>query len=366
MPAMPPEQLRTLEAMEKHFSELERRMSDGQTASDLEQMKQLGKEYSEMEDTCRIFRDYKTKKEELERLQEDLRAEKDPELRTLYSDEIEHLEDLLPVLEVQLNKQLEREDDSENRPAILEIRSGTGGDEAGLFAGDLFRMYSRYAEIIGWKVETLSASPAPRGGFKEIIMAIKGDNVFRTLKYESGVHRVQRVPETEASGRIHTSAATVAVLMEPDEVEVVVNPADIKVDTFRASGAGGQHVNKTDSAIRITHVPSGVVVECQDERSQHQNKAKAMRLLRARLLEQMLQDQQDEMSENRRNMVGSGDRSERIRTYNFPQNRVTDHRASLTVYKLELIAEGDMALLFDPLHEQMRAMDLEKRGEKYE
>lgn len=364
--SLPQEKLRTLEAMEKRFSELERRMSDNQTASDLEQMKQLGKEYAELDETCRLFRAYKSKKEELDKLRSDIQAETDGDLKEMYSEEIDSLEEMMPELEDQLGRQLEREDETENRPAIVEIRSGTGGDEAGLFAGDLFRMYSRYAETQGWKVETLSSSPAPRGGFKEIIMAIKGDNVFRILKYESGVHRVQRVPLTEASGRIHTSAATVAVLMEPDEVEIEINPADLKVDTYRASGAGGQHVNKTESAIRITHEPSGVVVECQDERSQHQNKAKAMRILRAKLHEKMLQDQQDEMSENRRNMVGSGDRSERIRTYNFPQNRITDHRASLTIYKLDLISEGAMELLFDPLHEQMRAMDLEKLGEKYE
>lgn len=351
---------RTLEVMEKRFTELERRMSDGETASNLDMMKQLGKEYSDLETSCSLYRKYRTKTEELARLEEDLKTESDSDLKALYSEEIIAIEESLPALEAELEKSLEHENDGENRPAILEIRGGTGGDEAGIFAGDLFRMYSRYAENVRWKVETLSASPSPRGGFKEVVMAIKGENAFRLLKYESGVHRVQRVPLTEASGRIHTSAATVAVLMEPDEVEVDINPVDLKIDTYRAGGAGGQHVNKTESAIRITHMPTGVVVECQDERSQTQNKAKAMRVLRAKLHEKMLQDQQDEISKNRRDQVGSGDRSERIRTYNFPQNRVTDHRVSLTVYKLDMIIEGALELLLDPLHEQMRTKDLER------
>ncbi|MFC1474994.1 peptide chain release factor 1, partial [bacterium] len=281
----------------------------------------------------------------------------DEEMRSLYNDEIESLRNKLESLENEIEDMFCGAEEIETRPAIIEIRSGTGGEEASLFAGDLYRMYSRYAENRGWTVEMLSSSESSRGGFKEVMFSVSGDGVYNRLKYESGVHRVQRVPITEAGGRIHTSAATVAVLIEPDEVEVKIDPGDLKVDTFRAQGAGGQHVNKTDSAIRMTHLPTGLVVECQAERSQHQNRAKALRMLRARLLDRYQEEQQEKISADRRSQVGSGDRSERIRTYNFPQNRVTDHRADITLYKLELVIQGDLDPVLEPLLQHMRTSE---------
>ena len=274
----------------------------------------------------------------------------DSEVRALAQDEIQRLEGALDIQGREIEKLLIPKDPNDGRNILLEIRAGTGGDEAGLFAGDLFRMYSMYSEKQGWKVEVISKNEGEHGGYKEIISRVAGKNVYSRLKFESGAHRVQRVPETEAQGRIHTSACTVAVMPEADEIDdVEINPQDLRIDTFRSSGAGGQHVNKTDSAIRITHLPSGIVVESQDDRSQHKNKARAMTVLRSRLLEAELSKQQAEEAQIRKSLVGSGDRSERIRTYNFPQGRVTDHRINLTLYKLDEVLSGDLDQVVAPL-----------------
>jgi peptide chain release factor 1 len=286
-------------------------------------------------------------------------GDSDPDIRALAEDELENAQSQLQTLEKDLQLLLIPSDPFDSSNLFLEVRAGTGGNEAAIFAGDLFRMYSRYAEIRGWQVEVLSESEGEHGGYKEIIARVIGHGAYSRLKFESGAHRVQRVPETESQGRIHTSAATVAILPEIAEVEQIdINPADLRIDTFRASGAGGQHVNKTDSAIRITHLPSGIVVECQDERSQHKNRARAMSLLQARLLAQEQQKQQAEQAQSRRILVGSGDRSERIRTYNFPQGRVTDHRINLTLYKLPDIMLGHLDAVIDPLIQEHQADQL--------
>jgi peptide chain release factor 1 len=265
----------------------------------------------------------------------------------------------LAELEEELNRLLLPKDPNDDRNVFLEIRAGTGGDEAAIFAGDLFRMYSRYAERQGWRVEVLSENPGEHGGYKEVIARVEGQSVYAKLKFESGAHRVQRVPETESQGRIHTSACTVAILPEMDEqAEIEINPADLRVDTYRASGAGGQHVNKTDSAIRLTHLPTGIVVECQDERSQHKNRARAMSLLQAKLVNQQREAQEKELSDTRRSLVGSGDRSERIRTYNFPQGRVTDHRINLTLYSLDEVIAGNLDNVIEPLLREYQADQL--------
>ena len=280
----------------------------------------------------------------------------EPEMRELAEGEIASLEARREQLDRELARLLLPKDERDDANIFLEVRAGTGGDEAAIFAGDLFRMYSRYAERQGWRVEVLSASPGEHGGFKEVIARVEGKGVFARLKFESGTHRVQRVPETEAQGRIHTSAATVAILPEMDAIEnVELRDADLKVDTFRASGAGGQHVNKTDSAIRITHLPTGIVVECQDERSQHKNRARALSLLKARLLDEERARQTAEQAQSRRLQVGSGDRSQRIRTYNFPQGRLTDHRINLTLYRLPEIVDGDLDAVIDPLQQEYQA-----------
>ncbi|HMM57196.1 MAG TPA: peptide chain release factor 1 [Rudaea sp.] len=284
----------------------------------------------------------------------------DPDLRELAESEIAELQARHESLDRELNVLLLPKDDRDDANIFLEVRAGTGGDEAAIFAGDLFRMYARYAETRGWRVEILSSNPGEHGGYKEIVARIEGTGVFARLKFESGAHRVQRVPATEAQGRIHTSAATVAILPEMDEIEdVELNSADLKIDTFRASGAGGQHVNKTDSAIRITHLPSGIVVECQDERSQHKNRARALSLLKARLLDEQRTKQTAAQADSRRLQVGSGDRSEKIRTYNFPQNRVTDHRIGLTLHRLPEILNGDMDALLDPLAQEFQAEQMQ-------
>ncbi len=280
----------------------------------------------------------------------------DPAIRKMAQEEVPRLQGQLDQHQRTLHKLLIPRDPNDERNIFLEVRAGTGGDEAALFAGDLFRMYSIYAEKRGWKVEVMSQSLGEHGGYKEIISRVAGRGAYSRLKFESGAHRVQRVPETEAQGRIHTSACTVAILPEADEIDdVEINPVDLRVDTFRASGAGGQHVNRTDSAVRLTHLPTGVVVECQDERSQHKNKARAMSILRSRLLEAEIRQQKNEQAENRRSLVGSGDRSERIRTYNFPQGRVTDHRINLTLYKLAEVLAGDLEQVIEPLSTEHQA-----------
>jgi peptide chain release factor 1 len=290
-------------------------------------------------------------------------SDEDPEIRRMANDEMPRLQSELDHSFETLRRLLVPKDPNDDRNIFLEVRAGTGGDEAAIFAGNLFRMYNLYAEGRGWKVEVMSQSHGEHGGFKEVISRVVGRGAYSQLKFESGAHRVQRVPETETQGRIHTSACTVAVMPEADEVDdVEINPADLRVDTYRASGAGGQHVNRTDSAVRLTHLPTGVVVECQDERSQHKNKARAMSVLRSRLLEAQISAQKQEEAQNRRSLVGSGDRSERIRTYNFPQGRVTDHRINLTLYKLNEIISGDLGLIIEPLVSEHQADELAALG----
>jgi peptide chain release factor 1 len=343
-------------------AELETELSRPEVAKDTDKLTALSREFSEMQGIVTAYRRFTDTRDDLEKTRKDFDAQNDPEMKELFQDEIENLGNALDEQEAALQAVLFPEEDVRNRNMMLEIRGGAGGLEAALFAGDLHRMYSRFAEIKGWKTEPISSHPSPMGGFKEIVFAVRGEDAFKYLRYESGVHRVQRVPLTESGGRIHTSTATVAVLIEPDDVDIQVNPVDLKIDTFRASSAGGQHVNKTDSAVRITHLPTGVVVECQDERSQHQNKAKAMRLLRARLLQAAEEEQLREIAEDRKNQVGTGDRSERIRTYNFPQGRVSDHRAGITLYKLALIMEGYMDELLESVGEYFKQSSQEQQA----
>lgn len=344
-----------------HYEEVGNLLGDPDVIKNQNRFRSLSQEYSQLGPVINGFQKYRETLRNMEAAQEMLN---DPEMRELAEDEINQAKEDKTTLELDLQKLLLPTDPHDNSNIYLEVRAGTGGDEAALFAGDLFRMYSRYAEIHGWQVEIISESLGEHGGYKEIISRIVGRGAYSRLKFESGAHRVQRVPETESQGRIHTSACTVAVLPEVEEVDhIEINSADLKIDTFRASGAGGQHVNKTDSAIRITHLPSGVVVECQDERSQHKNRARAMSLLKARLLDAEQQKQQAEQAEDRRLQVGSGDRSERIRTYNFPQGRVTDHRVSLTLYKLDEILTGSLDLVIDPLINEHQADQLANLGE---
>ncbi len=329
---IPPERL---DQITNRFAELEARMASGTLEGDA--FVQASRDYAELEPVAKIAAEVKGLREEIGGLEGML---SDPEMKKMAEDELSAIRQKLPDLERALSVALLPRDSADSKPAMLEIRAGTGGDEAALFAGDLYRMYERYASDNGWKVEAVSMNASEVGGFKEIVANVTGQGVFAKMKFESGVHRVQRVPATESGGRIHTSAATVAVLPEPDEVDVNIDVGDLKIDIYRASGAGGQHVNTTDSAVRITHLPSGIVVTQQDERSQHKNRAKAMQVLRARLYEKMRDEAQGAEAEARKAMVGSGDRSERIRTYNFPQGRVTDHRIGLTLHKLEEVLAG--------------------------
>ncbi|WP_297527487.1 peptide chain release factor 1 [Thiohalobacter sp.] len=338
-----------LDTLLDRFEEVGALLSDPDVIADQERFRALSVEYSQLEPVSRCYRAWREAGEALAQAQA-MQADPDPEMRALATDEARAAAERREALAQELQTLLLPRDPHDDSNIFLEIRAGTGGDEAALFAGDLFRMYARYAERRGWQVEVLGESPGEHGGYKEIIARIVGRGAYSRLKFESGAHRVQRVPETESQGRIHTSAATVAVLPEIPESEAVdINPADLKVDTFRASGAGGQHVNKTDSAVRITHLPSGIVVECQDERSQHKNRARALALLAARLEAAERERRASEQAQTRRNLVGSGDRSERIRTYNFPQGRVTDHRINLTLYKLDEIMEGNLDLIIEPL-----------------
>ncbi len=337
-------------------------LAEPDATEDLERFTALSREYAELEAVVSTWRAYQEAEQQVAEATA-LLSEDDPELRAMAEDDATLGREQLVMLGERLQTLLLPRDPNDAANVFLEIRAGTGGDEAALFAGDLHRMYLRYAEQRGWRTEVLSANPGEVGGYKEIITAIAGADVYARLKFESGAHRVQRVPETESQGRIHTSACTVAVLPEVDEVEdVEIDRSDLRIDTYRASGAGGQHVNKTDSAVRLTHLPTGIVVECQDERSQHKNRERAMKLLRAKLVDQARTAQTAEQAETRRNLVGSGDRSERIRTYNFPQGRLTDHRINLTLYKLDDIMAGNLDLVIDPLITEHQADQLAVLG----
>ncbi|HHI96713.1 MAG TPA: peptide chain release factor 1 [Thermodesulfatator atlanticus] len=340
--------LQKLDAVEKRFEELTEKLADPAVVSDRQKYAQIAREHAELSEIVETYREYRKVLEEIKNNKE-LLEDSDEELVKLAREELKELEARREELEKKLMLLLLPKDPNDEKNIMLEIRAGTGGEEAALFAADLFRMYSRYAERKGWEVEILDVNPTGLGGFKEIIALIKGKGAYSRLKYESGVHRVQRIPETESGGRIHTSAVTVAVLPEADEVDVEIRPEELKIDTMRASGAGGQHVNKTESAVRITHIPTGIVVYCANERSQHQNRARAMQILRTRLYELKLREQEEKIQAERRSQVGSGDRSERIRTYNFPQNRVTDHRIGLTLYKLEQVLDGELDDIIDSL-----------------
>jgi peptide chain release factor 1 len=338
-----------LESVEQKFYKLEQDLSNPQLLANPAEYQKVAREHAEVYPIVESYRQYKRIKEEIQQSQELLENETDQEMRELIRQEITNLREQMEANELDLKRMLAPKDPNDDKNVILEIRAGTGGEEAALFASDLFRMYGRYAEGHKWKVDIMEAHPSEMGGFKEIIAAIIGKGAYSKLKYERGVHRVQRVPTTESQGRIHTSAVTVAVLPEAEEVDVYIDPNDLRVDVYRSSGPGGQSVNTTDSAVRITHVPTGLVVTCQDEKSQHKNKAKALKVLRARLLDQMRRDQESRIAQERKSQVGTGDRSERIRTYNFPQNRVSDHRINLTLYKLEEVLNGALGDIIDPL-----------------
>jgi peptide chain release factor 1 len=354
--------LQKLEQMAERRDEAARELSDPAVISDNDKFRKLSQEYSALGPLTEAFAAYQAAQKEIDSLQ-GMQSDADRELREMADAELPAAKAKLESLEKTLLTFLVPKDPLDNNNVFLEIRAGTGGDEAAIFAGDLFRMYSRWAAERGWQVEVLSSNAGEHGGFKEVISRVAGFGAYSQMKFESGAHRVQRVPETEAQGRIHTSAATVAVLPEVEEAQIEINPADLKVDTFRSSGAGGQHVNKTESAIRITHIPTGVVVECQEERSQHKNRAKAMALLGSRLLDATRNKQQQDTAAQRRKLVGSGDRSERIRTYNFPQGRVTDHRINLTLYQLERVINGDLDPVIQPLLAEAQAEALAEIGE---
>lgn len=348
-----------LEEVEEKYFNLEKALSSPEIAANPAEYQKYAREHSSIGKLIESYRRYKETKQRIAENSE-LLHDADEEIRELAREETNGLKQQLEDLEHELTILLLPKDPNDERNTILEIRAGTGGEEAALFAADLFRMYSRFAERRGWKTEILSSSPSGMGGFKEIIALISGQNVYSRLKYESGVHRVQRVPLTEAQGRIHTSAVTVAILPEAEDVEVFIDPTEVRVDVFRSSGPGGQSVNTTDSAVRVTHIPTGIVVTCQDEKSQHKNKAKALKVLRARLLDKTQREQQEKISQERKSQIGTGDRSERIRTYNFPQGRVTDHRIGLTLYRLEDIMQGDLEDVISPLISYSQAEALKK------
>lgn len=346
-----------LQKIEQRYGELENILASYEIIKDKEQYNRYAKELADIKDVVFLSREYKRLSREIEDLQLMLGQQQEKEMADLARQEYEELKARKGELETKIKLALVPEDKDAGRDVILEIRQGTGGDEAGIFAADLYRMYTHYAANKGWAVEPMSGSTNEAGGFKEVTFSVKGKDAYRRLKFESGVHRVQRVPVTEAQGRIHTSTATVAVLVEPEEVEFSVEPKDLRIDTYRSSGPGGQHMQKTDSAVRITHIPSGVVVACQDERSQLKNKTKAMRILRAKLLDIKRQDEVRRLSQERKSQIGSGDRSEKIRTYNFPDRRVTDHRINVTLYKLEAMLDGDL----DEMSEALIKADQEQK-----
>lgn len=349
--------LEKLKDVEQKYIEIGKQLSDPDIYNDRDKFQKLAREHAHLKKIVEKYTEYREVLAGIEEAEEIIENGEDPDFVELARSELKSLEPRREELEEELPLLLLPKDPNDEKNVILEIRAGAGGEEAGLFAADLYRMYSRYAESHGWSMEIMSANTSGIGGFKEIISIIEGEGVYNRLKYESGVHRVQRVPETESGGRIHTSTATVAVLPEAEEVEVEIDPNDLRIDTFRSSGPGGQSVNTTDSAVRITHIPTGIVVSCQDEKSQHKNRARAMRILRARLKEKLEAEQQAEVDQARKSQVGTGDRSERIRTYNFPQNRVTDHRINLTLHQLTAVLDGDL----DPIIDELIAVDQSKR-----
>jgi peptide chain release factor 1 len=351
-----------LQQMLERFQEVSRLLSEASIIEDQNQFKALSKEYAQLDPVAHCYQSYLEAQENLASLHELISGD-DKELALMAEEEIGAAKQYIEELNEQLQWHLIPKDPDDERNIYLEVRAGTGGDEAAIFAGDLYRMYSRYAESQGWQLELISANHGEHGGYKEIIVRISGSSVYSQLKFESGAHRVQRVPETESQGRVHTSACTVAIMPEVDEIDdIPINSDDLRIDTYRSSGAGGQHVNKTDSAIRITHIPTGVVVECQDERSQHKNRAKAMSLLKTRLLDAEQSKQKKEQAQTRKSLVGTGDRSERIRTYNFPQGRLTDHRINLTIYQLNDVMEGNISLVIDALKREYHAELLAELG----
>lgn len=353
--------LATLKAKHQEISNL---LSSPEVINNQNRYRELSKEYAYLEPIIAAFNDYDTNQQQIIETEALFKDESEPELKAMAEEDLLHLKKNAQELEEKLQSLLIPHDPNDESNVFLEIRAGAGGDEAAIFAGDLFRMYNHYVEDAGWQMEIINSSAGEHGGYKEVITRIIGKGAYSKLKFESGVHRVQRVPNTEAQGRIHTSTCTVAVIAETDEInDIEINPADLKVDTYRSSGAGGQHVNVTDSAVRITHLPSGVVVECQDERSQHKNRARAMSLLKAKILANEQEKQQKEQAATRRNLVGTGDRSERIRTYNFPQGRLTDHRINLTIYQLEKTMNGDLTPIIEPLMREHHADQLAAFGD---
>lgn len=353
-----------IEELERRYQELEAMLSDPAVISNQPEFRKLSREHSDLSELVAAYRRYRKVLGEISDNRELLA---DPDMKEMAEDELKNLEAEKDQLDADIRLLLLPKDPNDNKSVILEIRAGTGGDESALFAGDLFRMYSRYADTNRWKVDIISSSESERGGFKEVIAAVEGEGVFAKLKYESGTHRVQRVPETEAQGRIHTSACTVAIMPEAEDVDIDIRPDDLKIDVYRSSGAGGQHVNTTDSAVRITHLPTGTVVACQEERSQIKNRAKAMKVLKTRILDTIQQAHDSKLAAERKQQVGSGDRSERIRTYNFPQGRMTDHRIGLTLYRLDSIMTGDIAEITDALraYYQMEALKAQSEGNGY-
>ncbi|MCG0020445.1 peptide chain release factor 1 [Vibrio parahaemolyticus] len=350
--------LTKLETLVERYEEVQHLLGDPDVIGDQDKFRALSKEYSQLEEVTKCFQAYQQAQDDLAAAEE-MAKEDDEEMREMAQEEIKDAKEAIERLDDELQILLLPKDPNDDRNCFLEIRAGAGGDEAGIFAGDLFRMYSKYAEKRGWRIEVMSSNEAEHGGYKEMIAKVSGDGAYGVLKFESGGHRVQRVPATESQGRVHTSACTVAVMAEIPEADLPeIKAADLKIDTFRASGAGGQHVNTTDSAIRITHLPTGTVVECQDERSQHKNKAKAMAVLAARIVQAEQERRAAEVSDTRRNLLGSGDRSDRIRTYNYPQGRVSDHRINLTIYRLNEVMEGDLQSLIDPVVQEHQADQL--------
>ena len=347
-----------LDNLLKRYEEIHQLMADNEVVSDRDRYQKLAKELSSLEDAVKKYREYKKVSSEIIDTKKLLENETHSELIEMANKEIGELKERLLALTLELEEEILEEDPDANKDVIMEIRAGTGGAEASLFAGDLFRMYSKYAAKCGWKIEIMDSHIAEAGGFKEVVFAVKGKNVYKRLKYEKGAHRVQRVPATEASGRIHTSAVTVAVLAEPEDIDLQINPQDLKIDVFRSSGPGGQSVNKLESAVRITHIPTGTIVVCQDEKSQAKNKKKAMRVLKARILDNVRKEQEKKIAKDRKSQVGTGDRSEKIRTYNFPDRRVTDHRIGFTLHKLDRVMEGEIGEVFDALLQAERKLKL--------